>query len=141
MNDISAAAIAWIGLGLIGLPMASRLVHAGRQVRGFDIDPKRMELAATRGIARAADAGAAISGAGLVFTSLPSEEALIDAAGPIARAMRRDAILVETSTVGPDASATVAKALQGMVYLRAPISGSTALAETGQLRRATPSWP
>jgi len=133
MNDKSEAPIAWIGLGLIGLPMASRLVQAGRKVRGFDIDAKRMELARARGISLAADAPAAISGAGIVFTSLPSEDALVGAAAAIAGAMRRDAILVETSTVGPDASAAVAKALQGMAYLRAPISGSTALAETGQL--------
>ena len=29
--------IAWIGLGLIGLPMAARLAAKGRQVKGFDI--------------------------------------------------------------------------------------------------------
>ena len=133
MNDISAGPIAWIGVGKIGLPMAARLVQAGRPVRCFDIDPKRMALAAARGIGCASDAASAISGAHLVFTSLPSEEVLVDVAGAAGRSMRRDAILVETSTVGPEASAAAGKALQGMAYLRAPISGSTALAETGAL--------
>ena len=133
MNDISPAPIAWIGLGLIGLPMAARLVSAGRQVKAFDISRARCELAAARGIACAADAAGAISGARLVFTSLPSEAALVDAAGAMAPSMRADAILIETSTVGPDASAAVAKTLGRIAYLRAPISGSPALAEAGTL--------
>lgn len=133
MNDISEAPIAWIGLGLIGLPMAARLVRAGRQVKGFDIARGRCEMAAARGITCTADAAEALSGARLVFTSLPSEAALVDAVSAMAPRMRPDAIVVETSTVGPQASATLAEALGRIAYLRAPISGSTALAEAGTL--------
>jgi 3-hydroxyisobutyrate dehydrogenase-like beta-hydroxyacid dehydrogenase len=70
-----------------------------------------------------------------VFTSLPTEEALLQVANGVAGRMRRDAVFIETSTVGPKASAQVARVLaaKGMAYLRAPISGSTALAESGAL--------
>jgi UDP-N-acetyl-D-mannosaminuronate dehydrogenase len=37
-----ARQIAWLGLGLIGLPMASRLAAAGWQVRGFDVSGERL---------------------------------------------------------------------------------------------------
>jgi 3-hydroxyisobutyrate dehydrogenase-like beta-hydroxyacid dehydrogenase len=118
--------IAWIGLGLIGLPMAARLAAAGWEVRGFDINRDRLRLGGERGIAPAASLEDAVAGARFVFTSLPNEQVLIE----LAPRILRDAIWVETSTVGPAASA---KAAQSGPYLRAPISGSTTLAEAGTL--------
>lgn len=123
--------IAWIGLGLIGLPMAARLAGAGRSVKGWDINPERLRMAAGRGIKPAAGLAAATKDAELVFSSLPTEEALLEVAGTVAGR----ALFIDTSTVGPKASAQAAGALakKGIAYLRAPISGSTALAETGSL--------
>jgi 3-hydroxyisobutyrate dehydrogenase-like beta-hydroxyacid dehydrogenase len=133
---MTAKRIGWLGLGLIGLPMAARLAAAGWEVRGFDLNPERLALAAQRGIARASRLEDALEGARLVFTSLPTEGVLVDLAGKLAAAMPDGAIWVETSTVGPQASAKVAQALKGDgkgAYLRAPISGSTNLAESGAL--------
>jgi len=50
---VSTRRIAWIGLGLIGLPMAARLASAGWEVKGYDVDKMRLALAGTRGIASA----------------------------------------------------------------------------------------
>jgi len=126
--------IGWIGLGLIGLPMAARLAAAGWEVRGFDINRDRLALAGQRGIASAASLEDVLKGARLVFTSLPTEGALVELAGKLAAALPDQAIWVETSTVGPQASANVAQTLNNRVaYLRAPISGSTNLAESGGL--------
>jgi 3-hydroxyisobutyrate dehydrogenase-like beta-hydroxyacid dehydrogenase len=127
--------IAWIGLGLIGLPMAARLASAGWQVSGFDLNKARLAMAKARGIAAVSSSPEALDGAGLVFTSLPTEGALLEIKDALAAAMPDAAILVETSTVGPAASAKVAEALRErrIPYLRAPISGSTNLAETGAL--------
>jgi 3-hydroxyisobutyrate dehydrogenase-like beta-hydroxyacid dehydrogenase len=122
--------IAWIGLGLIGLPMAARLAAQGWQVAGFGIDPQRLAMARERGILPSSSLNEALEGASLVFTSLPTEAALLDLAPTLA-----GAILIETSTVGPAASERVAAVLasRGIEYLRAPISGSTNLAESGGL--------
>jgi len=130
-----AREIAWIGLGLIGLPMAARLASAGWQVRGFDIKADRLALASTRGISVAASVSEAVEGANIVFTSMPTETALVELSRSLAAALAADAVLVETSTVGPVASSNVAEALRprGIAYLRAPISGSVNLAETGAL--------
>ena len=124
---MSSKRVGWIGLGLIGLPMAARLAAAGWDVRGHDIDRERLRLAGERGIRVAASLEEAIAGARFVFTSLPNEKVLVELAPRLAG----DAIWIETSTVGPVASA---KAGHGRTsYLRAPISGSTALAEAGTL--------
>jgi len=127
--------IAWLGLGLIGLPMAARLASAGWQVRGFDISGERLAMAKARGIGAVSSFTEALDGAALVFTSLPTETVLIDQSRALAEGMPSAAILVETSTVGPVASATVAEALRPrrIAYLRAPISGSVNLAESGGL--------
>lgn len=121
--------IAWLGLGLIGLPMASRLAAAGWKVSGYDVSAERLKLAAGRGITAAASASAALEGAELVFTSMPNEKVFIE----VLSALHTQAIVVDTSTVGPQASAKVAQALKGCAYLRAPISGSVGHAESGQL--------
>jgi 3-hydroxyisobutyrate dehydrogenase-like beta-hydroxyacid dehydrogenase len=116
--------IAWIGLGKMGAPMSARLVKAGFEVKGWDIDPVRRGLAAGLGVAVTEK----LEGADLVFTSMPTEEALLD----LVKGLRLGgALLVETSTISPGVSAKV-RQLAGP-YLRAPVSGSTALAEAGTL--------
>ena len=123
--------IAWLGLGLIGLPVASRLAAAGWKVSGFDVNAERLRLAAERGIAAAPSAAAALEGAQLVFTSMPNEAVFVQ----VLSGLRTRATVIDTSTVGPQASAKVAAALRGpgVDYLRAPISGSVGHAESGQL--------
>jgi len=116
--------IGWLGLGTIGLPMAARLVKAGFEVRGYDIDAARRTAAAGRGITVSQDLG----GAELVFTSMPTEDVLLQL---VKQLKLGDGLLVETSTIGPEASRKVAEAVGP--YLRSPISGSTALAEAGTL--------
>jgi 3-hydroxyisobutyrate dehydrogenase-like beta-hydroxyacid dehydrogenase len=124
--------IAWLGLGLIGLPMAARLAAAGWEVKGYDIDAARLSLARERGITPASGVQDALHGARFVFTSMPNEAALLNVSSQLTAP---DAVLVETSTVGPAASAKVAEALRPrrIAYLRAPISGSTNLADAGTL--------
>jgi 3-hydroxyisobutyrate dehydrogenase-like beta-hydroxyacid dehydrogenase len=128
---MSAKHAAWLGLGLIGLPMAARLAASGWEVHGFDPNAERLALARTRGITPARSAAQALAGAQIAFSSLPNESVLLDVAGRIEGVP----ILVETSTVGPQASAKAAETLsrRRVAYLRAPISGSTNLAEAGTL--------
>jgi 3-hydroxyisobutyrate dehydrogenase-like beta-hydroxyacid dehydrogenase len=127
--------IAWLGLGLIGLPMAARLAAAGWEVKGYDINATRLSLARGRGLVPASSVKEAVADARFVFTSMPNEAVLLDVASQLSVAMPAEAILVETSTVGPAASAKVAEVLRSrqIAYLRAPISGSTKLAEAGTL--------
>jgi len=76
-----------------------------------------------------------MEGASLVFSSMPTDAALIELAAKLAAGLPKTAILVETTTAGPAASVTVAETLaaRGIRYLRSPISGSVNLAESGGL--------
>ncbi|HTM59178.1 MAG TPA: NAD(P)-dependent oxidoreductase [Burkholderiales bacterium] len=121
--------VAWLGLGLIGLPMASRLAAAGWRVTGFDVNPERLKLASQRRIETAASIAAALDGAQFIFTSMPNERVFVE----VLSALPTRTTVIDTSTVGPQASAKVAAALEGVAYLRAPISGSVGHAESGQL--------
>ncbi|WP_207484400.1 NAD(P)-dependent oxidoreductase [Arenibaculum pallidiluteum] len=150
---MDSGAIGWIGLGKLGLPMAARLVAGGRGVMGYDTDPARLDLASRSGIGVTASAAEAVRGKAVVFTSLPDDGVLRTvllgaggaeggaaggatgggAGGGLLALMEPGSILVETSTVGAEASAEVARAAEGrgIACLRLPISGSSALAETG----------
>ncbi|OYX90511.1 MAG: dehydrogenase [Azorhizobium sp. 32-67-21] len=128
--------LGWIGLGKMGLPISSRIAGAGWDMAGFDLDATRMAAAAQAGVTP----GAAlddVAGRDMVFLSLPDDRALrgVVLHGPLLAVMRPGAVLVETSTVSPEASAEVAQAAEarGVLYLRAPVSGNAAIAHTGNL--------
>lgn len=135
---MSVADIGWIGLGKIGLPMAARLASSGRAVAGFDVAAERRDLARAAGIGIVESLDAAARGRAIVIASLPDDRvlraAMLGAEGALA-AMEPGAVLVETSTVSPEASAEVAQAAEarGVLYLRAPISGNASVAHTGAL--------
>jgi 3-hydroxyisobutyrate dehydrogenase-like beta-hydroxyacid dehydrogenase len=132
---VSDLKISWIGLGKLGLPMAARIAAAGRAVTGYDLDPQRAELAASRQIQVKAEAREALEGARVVFTSLPDDKALETAMRALAPSIAPGAIVVETSTVSAAASARAGEILAGagVAYLRAPVSGNPVLAERGEL--------
>jgi 3-hydroxyisobutyrate dehydrogenase-like beta-hydroxyacid dehydrogenase len=119
--------IGWIGLGKLGLPMAASLARAGHAVHGYDRDEARLTLATSQGIRVVASQNEAARSAAIVFTSLPDDEVLervmLGADGLVAR-LPPGAVLAETSTVSPRASARVAEsaASAGIAYLRLPIS-------------------
>jgi 3-hydroxyisobutyrate dehydrogenase-like beta-hydroxyacid dehydrogenase len=131
-----AQTIGWIGLGKMGLPISARLAAAGRDVAGHDRDQARIAAASDGGVKPAASLADA-AGRDIVFTSLPDDGALraLALSGDLFSAMRKGAILVETSTVSPGISAEVAQAAErhGVAYLRAPVSGNAAIAHTGNL--------
>lgn len=130
--------IAWIGIGKMGLPIATRMVQAGHPIRGFDPNPDRVAAARQQGIEAAPSAAAAVAGKTVVFTSLPDDAALratVLAPQGLLDAMAPGAVLIETSTVSAEISAEVAAAAKahGIAYLRAPVSGNASIAGTGAL--------
>lgn len=130
--------LAFIGIGKIGLPIAARLAKAGYDVTAFDPNAARLDEARALGMAAASSATEAVRDHAVVISSLPDDAALraamLGSNGLIA-AMATDAILIETSTVGVDASSEVdaATAARDVAYLRTPISGNASIAHTGEL--------
>jgi len=130
--------VAWIGLGKLGLPMATRIAAAGHSVQGFDVSAERMALAEQAGIAVHPDLVTAIDGCSLVLVSIPDDRALLGlclGAGELIAHMAPGTTLIETSTVSIEASEQVAQAAQarGIAYLRSPVSGNPVAAEAGTL--------
>src|SRR5690625_6259722 len=63
--------IAFIGLGIMGLPMAKNLVSAGFTVRGFNRTPAKAEALAEAGGQAAATIAEAVDGADVIITMVP----------------------------------------------------------------------
>ena len=135
---IKRPAVGWIGVGKMGLPMASRVLAAGYAVKAFDPVGANLDQLATRGAARAASASDAASGADVIVSSLPDDavlrRAVLGEEGILSGA-KRGAVFVETSTVSPSVSEEVAKvtAERGVDYVRVAVSGNPVLAEAGTL--------
>jgi 3-hydroxyisobutyrate dehydrogenase len=75
----SMSAIAFIGLGNMGCPMAANLAKAGHSVRGFDLAPGARSAAAAVGVAIADSARDAVSAAEIVITILPARKHVLTA--------------------------------------------------------------
>lgn len=123
--------IHFIGVGKMGLPMASHFLAAGHVLSVADPDEKRLQLARAAGLA-VADG---VARADVVFSSLPHDAALHAVAGEVAASARKDSIFVDTSTVSQQTSADVANlcTLAGIAYLRSTVSGNNKMAEAAQL--------
>lgn len=133
--------IGWIGVGKMGNPMATRLIEAGHKLTICDPVAENRASLVARGAQVAASAGELAHGCGLIFVTIPNDTVLAqliddaeDRSGFVGR-VAAGTVLVEMSTVSPQQSERVARILarRGVSYLRAPISGSTALARAGKL--------
>ena len=68
--------IGYVGVGLMGLPMAKRLLSLGYTVRAYDIAPQCIAAARDAGAAAASSAADAVRGSDLVLLNLPTPEAV-----------------------------------------------------------------
>jgi 3-hydroxyisobutyrate dehydrogenase len=131
-------AVAFLGLGHMGTPMAHRLVAAGLDVVVWNRTRDRTAPLAAAG-ARVADTpAAAADGARVVITMLADpaavESVLFGQDGVLAT-MGSPSRLVEMSTIGVDAVRGIAARLPaGVGLVDAPVLGSVAAAAAGKLR-------
>jgi len=132
--------IGWIGIGKMGLPMASHLLRAGHAVRGFDPQPAAVAAFVAASGAGAASIQDAARDAEAVISCLPHDAALREAAtGPdgVLAAMAPGAVFVDTSTVSPGISQQVAQAAaeRGVDYVRSAVSGNPVVAQASRAHR------
>ncbi len=129
------AQIGWVGLGSMGSRMAPNLVKHGYGVTGFDIDQERVAAAAPHGIAAAPSLSSLAANSDAIVSMIPNDGALLDVVRGMRENAKRATCLIDMSTVSPDVSAQAAELLDAasIAYLRAPVSGSTALAAAGTL--------
>ncbi len=127
--------IGWIGTGIMGAPMARRLLAAGHKVRVFNRSPERAAPLRSDGAIVAADPAAAASGAGAIFimvSDTPDVEAVVSQIEPV---LRPGQLVIDMSTIAPASErATAARLAANKVdYLDAPVSGGEPGAIEGTL--------
>ena len=131
------AKIAFLGLGEMGTPMASRLIHAGHDVTVWNRTAARTAALAQQGAAVAPSPAAAGAGRDFVITMLATPEALeqvLFGTGGLAPALSPGQIVIDMSTVGPDEICSVAARMPEAVSLvDAPVRGSVPQATAGRL--------
>jgi 3-hydroxyisobutyrate dehydrogenase len=131
-------AIAFIGVGNMGGPMARNLVKAGEAVAAFDVSPAALKPVTDAGARGAATALDAVKDAGIVITMLPAGSHVRSVYADehsIMTAARKDALLIDCSTIDVESARAVhtAAAKAGYDFLDAPVSGGVGGAEAGTL--------
>lgn len=131
-------AVAWIGLGAIGAPMARALAGTDLPVTAYDLFPAAREAIADQ-VATAATAREAVPGADVVAVMVATPEqldsVLFGAEDGIAGELAAGTVLLIMSTVGPAALDAAAERLDGsgVRIVDAPVSGGVARAADGDL--------
>ena len=130
--------VGFIGLGVMGRPMALNLLRGRHELTVWARRPAALEPLLERGAAAAATPAALAAGSDAVFTMLTGaadvEQVLFGEHG-VAHGARPGTLVVDTSTIDPAAARAVAARLQerGLDALDAPVSGGPHGARDGAL--------
>jgi len=133
-----AEKLGYLGLGMMGFPMARRLVNAGYDVTVWNRSPGKATGLAAAG-AKAAGHPRDMAAAGIVFMCLTDATAVEQVVfGPdgLAAVAGAGKLVVDFSSIHPGAARSIAarlKAANGMGWIDAPVSGGTVGAEEGTL--------
>lgn len=130
--------IGFIGLGVMGLPMARNLLKAGYEVTAYDVRKEAMDAIAKDGAALGTSPADVASKSEVIITMLPNsphvKSAVLGENGVIEGA-KPGSILIDMSSIAPGASKEIAQALKakGIRMLDAPVSGGEPGAIAGTL--------
>jgi 3-hydroxyisobutyrate dehydrogenase len=131
--------VAFLGLGIMGLPMAANLRADGFDLTVWTRDADKAErFADTHGVIAAGSPAEAAKGAGAVITMVPDApevEAVLFGDDGAAAALERGALCVDMSTIAPTAARAIGERLaeRGIDFVDAPVTGSRPRAEDGTL--------
>jgi len=132
------ATIGFIGLGVMGRPMAEHLVRAGHEVTVHNRSPEPVRALVEAGAKSSASAAELDDGAEVVITMVPDSpdvEAVVLGEQGVLETAGEGLLLIDMSTIRPDTARTVgeAAAARGVRFLDAPVSGGQAGAEEATL--------
>ncbi|MGW4790831.1 2-hydroxy-3-oxopropionate reductase [Nonomuraea sp. NPDC004297] len=136
ITDVTA--IAFIGLGIMGSPMAVHLVKAGHAVAGYNRTPDKAAPLAAAGGRAARSIADAVTGAEVVALMVPDspdvQDVLTGPDGVFAHAAP-GTLIIDFSSIRPDVTRELAgeAARRGLRYLDAPVSGGEAGARNAAL--------
>ena len=131
--------VGFVGLGLMGAPMAHNLLKAGFPLSVWNRSPEKIEPLAAAGAVRATSPATAARRADFVIVMVADDLALdnvIFGEEGLARGMKRGAALINCSTTSPGICFRAATALRSLAvhYLEAPVMGNVQAAREGRLQ-------
>jgi 2-hydroxy-3-oxopropionate reductase len=139
VNDRDETIVAVVGAGVMGSAIATRLIVTGCALAVYDLDREKVGALAAKGARAATSAADAARAAAFVVTSLNSakiiESALFGANG-IATAADSTTLLIDMSSIDPDATRSLAGRLHelcGAHWIDCPLSGGAPGALAGRL--------
>jgi 2-hydroxy-3-oxopropionate reductase len=123
--------IAFIGLGIMGSPMAANLVKAGHHVTGFNLQQAAIDALVAAGGHGASSIADAVKDAEVVITMVPADpqvEQVILGEGGVLENAKPGTLVIDMSSITPQTSIKVAKAAKekGIRTVDAPVSGGEA---------------
>jgi len=131
--------VSFLGLGVMGYPMAGHLARAGHQVRVYNRTPAKAEQWCAEYPGQiAATPAAAAQDAEIILLCVGRDEdvrAVINGKHGVAESLSAGAIIVDHSTTSAQLAREMAAQLkpQGAAFIDAPVSGGQAGAQNGQL--------
>jgi 2-hydroxy-3-oxopropionate reductase len=133
-----ATTIAFIGLGIMGAPMAGHLIDAGHDVVGHNRSRPAVDALVARGGRAASSVADAVRDAEVVITMVPDSPDVEDVAlgdEGIYAAAKPGLLHIDCSTIRPDVARALAAAgnERGIRVVDAPVSGGEAGAKEGTL--------
>ena len=132
------AAIAFLGLGNMGGPMAKNLLAAGHDLTVFDLVEAACVALAAEGASVAASASDAAEGADVIISMLPAGKhvasTFLGDDGLLAQ-VSRDTLILDASTIDATTAREVGEsaAAMGINFMDTPVSGGVAAAAAGTL--------
>ena len=132
------ANLGFIGIGIMGKPMAGHLLNAGHTVHIYDVVPEGVKELAGKGAVACSNSKEVAQKSDIIFTMVPDTpdvEAVIFGKDGVAEGVRSGSIVVDMSSVSPLATKEFAKKLaaMGVKMLDAPVSGGQVGAQNATL--------
>ena len=128
---------AFIGLGVMGYPMAGHLVAAGHEVSVFNRSPEKAQkfVEAHKGARTAATIAEAVRGVEVLALCVGRDDDVREVVHAALDSLAPDAVIVDHTTTSAKVAREMAKtvAAAGRAFVDAPVSGGQAGAEKGTL--------
>lgn len=127
--------VAFLGLGRMGVEMAAHVARAGHDLTVWNRSPGKAGPLTALGAREGTDVADAVAGADIVVVMLTDATADREVLAQVATAAAPGTLVVDASTIGPDAARELAGTLaaHSIGYVDAPVAGSVAPAHEGTL--------
>ncbi|MFY9302990.1 MAG: 2-hydroxy-3-oxopropionate reductase [Atribacterales bacterium] len=130
--------IGFIGIGIMGFPMAKNLIKAGYPLIAYDLNKEALTNLVKEGAQKGESCAHTAQNCDVIITMLPNSpdvEKAVFADEGILEGARKGQILIDMSSIAPLVSQSIARELatKGIDMLDAPVSGGQEKAQSGTL--------